>query len=361
MKKSLIALAALAATASFAQSSVQIDGIFDAGFQAIDYKGTKVNGINGNGSATSQLNIRGTEDLGGGLKADFRLESDFNTVSKQANTGVAYSSADAKGTASSFGNGEVRVGLQGNFGRVDLGAVNFNGLDTTTVGMPFGTAIGGGYSTIYRVNAAGTAIRDENAVKYTTPTFSGFNATLYKSNKQTKAADTVAFSATLGAYDKLGSEEIGLNYANGPLAASFSSLKQDSRDVAGGTTDSKLNTLGANYTIGAAKVFGLYQTNKKSDNSVNTKYYTISGTYTMGATTLIASAGELKDDTTGLTNSGKKSKIFGLGADYALSKRTALYARYESIDDKAVIAATSGMDGSGTKRTRTAFGLRHAF
>ena len=358
MKKSLIALAALAATASFAQSSVQLDGIFDAGYQAIDYKGTKVNGIANNGSATSQFNIRGTEDLGGGLKADFRLESDFNTVSKNGNTGNVAGSA-----ASTWGNGEVRVGLQGNFGRVDLGAVNFNGINTTTAGMPFGTAIGGGYSTIYRVDAAGTAIRDENAVKYTTPTFSGFNATLYKSNKQTKgSAGTTTFSSTFGAMDKLGSEEIGLNYANGPLAASFSSLKQDSRDVAGGTTDSKLNTLGANYAFGAAKVFGLYQTNKKSDNNVNTKYWSLSGTYTMGATTLIASAGELKDDTTGLTYSGKKSKIYGLGADYALSKRTALYARYESIDDKAGVVPITGFPtATSDKRTRTAFGVRHSF
>jgi len=91
MKKSLIALAALAATASFAQSSVQIDGLFDAGYQAINYKGTKVNGIEGNGSATSQLNFRGSEDLGGGLKAEFRLETDFNAVSTNANTGVGSS------------------------------------------------------------------------------------------------------------------------------------------------------------------------------------------------------------------------------------------------------------------------------
>ena len=281
--------------------------------------------------------------------------------------------------ASSFGNGEVRVGLQGNFGRVDLGAVNFNGINTTTVGMPFGTAIGGGYGSVYRVDAAASAIRDENAVKYTTPTFSGFNATLYKSNKQTKAFNSTAssttgivtqqttFNAALGAYDKLGSQEIGLNYANGPLNVSFSNLKQDLRDVGSGTAEFTLNTLAANYAFGAAKVFGLYQTNKNTGAAgtttnpyVDTKYYTISGTYTIGATTLIASAGELKADAG--AKAGEKSKIVGLGADYALSKRTALYARYESIDDKAsVIAAASTIDGSGTKRTRTAFGLRHNF
>ena len=47
----------------------------DAGYQSIDYKGTKVGGIGGNGASTSQINFRGTEDLGGGLKANFMLES----------------------------------------------------------------------------------------------------------------------------------------------------------------------------------------------------------------------------------------------------------------------------------------------
>jgi predicted porin len=76
----------------------------------------------------------------------------------------------------------------------------------------------------------------------------------------------------------------------------------------------------------------------------------------MGATTLMASAGTFEN------KAGTKSKLAALGADYALSKRTAVYARYESIDDKAgAIAAATTIDGAGTKRTRTAVGVRHAF
>ena len=387
MKKTLVAIAALASVSAFAQSSFTIDGGFDAGYQAINYKGNSVNGINNNGSYTSQINFRGLQDLGGGLKADFRLESDINPVSKQANTGVAsaLTTGSASGTsatqnsnnsvASTWGNGEARVGLSGNFGRVDLGAVNFNGISTTGTGMPFGTAIGGGYGAMYRVDVAGTAIRDENAVKYTTPTYSGLNATLYKSNKQTKASNSSAnsttgivtqqttFNAALGAYDKLGSQELGLNYANGPLAASYSTLAQDSVDVGSGTTESKVNTLGANYAINnAAKVFFLNQTVKTTTGTVatDTKYNALSATYTMGNTVLMASTGSLKQD--GGTNAGKKSTITGLGADYNLSKTTALYVRYESIKDEAkMITAAPTIDGSDTKRTRSALGLRVTF
>ncbi len=363
MKKTLIAIAALAATSAFAQSSVTIDGGLDAGYQAINYKGNKVTGINNNGSSTSQINFRGTSDLGNGMKADFRVETDWNPVSNKANTGSvpATGSTYDKGTAGTFGNGELRVGLSAGFGRVDFGAVNMNGLTTLLTGQPFGTAIGGGYASVTRVNAAGNAVRDDNAVKYTSPAFMGLAATLYKSNKQTKATGT-DYSASLGAYDKLGSEELGLNYANGPLAASFSNLKQDSVNVGTGTTATTVNTLGANYTIGAFKALVLNQAVKTTTGTVatDTNYTALTGTYTMGQTVLMASTGSLKQDVG--ANAGKKSKLTGLGADYNLSKTAALYARYEKIDDQAgAIAAASTIDGSEKTRTRTALGLRVAF
>ena len=375
MKKTLIALAALAATGAFAQSSVQIDGVMDAGFQAINYKGGKANGINGNGSSTSQLNIRGTEDLGGGLKASFRVETDWNTTSNKGNQGSASTPVtlgnETVAAASSFGNGEIRAGLSGNFGAVNLGAVNYNTLGTYLTGQPFGTAIGSGFRTFYVNDAQGTSqVRSDNAAMYVSPSFSGFNASLYYAGKQTKANNT-ADSATalavkstsfggMGAYDMQGTTELGLNYANGPLAASFSTLKQDYKDVGTGTTESTVNTLGANYAFGAAKLFGLYQTNKTNTSSVNNKAMSISGTYTMGAVVLMAQVGELKNDV-----NSTKSKIWGLGADYNLSKRTAVYFRAESIDDKAgsVQAAVTPATIKGTDTTfaRTAVGIRHAF
>jgi predicted porin len=364
----------------------------DAGYQAINYKGGKVNGVNGNGSSTSQLNIRGTEDLGGGLKANFRVETDWSVVSNLANQGVAASAnaiPDAingknntiNGSNSTFGNGEIRVGVQGGFGAVNFGAINYNTLNTYVTGQPFGTAIGSGFRTFYINDAQGTSqVRAENALNYVSPVFSGFNATLYKSNKQTKATSVAALSTSvtglntqanafggLGAYDQVGTQEIGVNYANGPLAASFSNLKQDFAGVqaagssmaAAGTAQYTVNTLAANYAFGDAKLFGLYQTNKTDTNTVDNKAYSISGTYTMGAVVLMAQFGQLKNI------SDAKTKIWGLGADYNLSKRTAVYFRAESIDDKAGVvqaAITPGaIKGTDTTFARTAVGIRHAF
>ncbi len=338
----LAALATLAATGAFAQSSVQIDGVFDAGIQSIDNKGTRVNGIANNGSSTSQINFRGTEDLGGGLKANFRIETDFNSVNRDGNKA---------GGQGAFGNGEIRVGLAGGFGSIDAGAVNYNSLGTALTGQPFGTAIGSGFSATLR-----GLVRSDNSVKYTSPSFSGLNVTLYNAQKQTKAADATVTTTPLS-FDFAGSEEVGVNYANGPVAASFSSLK--TKAVAGLNTT--YNTLGANYTMGAVKLFGLVQEMKTSDNTDKSSYASVSAAYTMGATTLMAQFGQMKDKQG--TNNGLKSKLASIGADYALSKRTAVYARYESIDDKAGVAAITGYTAVGTEttRTRTAIGVRHAF
>nr|WP_315230254.1 porin [uncultured Limnohabitans sp.] len=364
MKKTLVAIAALAAFGAQAQSSVTIDGGVDAGYQAIDYKGNKVNGIAGNGSSTSQINFRGVSDVGGGIKADFRVETDWNMGFNRANSGAA--NVDANGTnaaAGTFGNGEIRAGIGGNFGRVDMGVVNFNGLTTYLTGQPFSTAIGGGYGSIARVNQDGSLVRSDNSFKYTSPTMAGLNVTVYQANKQTKGANaTDNFSSTLGRSDLAGSKEFGVNYANGPIAASYSTLKQDNVGVTAsttaGTTVNTLNTLGANYTMGAAKFFLLNQTNKTDTNSVNTAYTTVSATYTMGNYVFMAQTGSLKNKLT-----DKKSNITGLGVDYNLSKTTALYVRSESIKDDAAVVAITGFTAAtgNVTRTRTAAGLRVAF
>jgi predicted porin len=388
MKKTLVAIAALAATGAFAQSTVVIDGIADAGVQRVNYKGNAETGVAGNGSSTSQLNVRVTQDLGAGLKANFRLESDFNAVSTNANTGLASGTNDTNGgksinsSASTFGNGEVRAGLEGAFGRFDLGSVNYNSLDTFTTGQPFGTAIGSGFRTLYINDTQATSqVRAENAFKYVTPDFMGFKGTLYKSNKQNKpttgTASTVTgltpqpngFSTSMGAYDQQGTTEAGLNYANGPIAASYSSLKNDWADIqalnssgaAAGTTSQVVNTLGANYTYGPAKFFFLNQSQKTNTASVNKNITTVSATYTMGNYVFMAQTGSAVNK----ADSDKKSKLTGLGVDYNLSKTTAVYFRNETVTDdagtvQAAVTPTT-IKGTDNKWSRTAVGVRIGF
>ncbi len=360
----------------------------DVGYQQIDYKGNKVTGVNGNGSSTSQINFRGTQDLGGGLKASFRVETDWNTVSNGVNQGGASATATAPtGNLSAFGNGELRTGISGAFGTINAGAVNMNGLTTYVTGQPFGTAIGGGYGSVTRVNTTANAVRADNSVMYVSPAFSGLSLTLYKAMPQTKALATT-FNSSLGYYDHAGSQEVGVNYANGPIAASFSQLKQNATGV--GTngvatgqspyfnTETTLTTIGANYTMGALKLFLLNQTNKNDATTrINMAFTSVSATYTLGNTVLMAQSGTFDNKAAyGSVNTNgatvvDKSNLLGLGLDYNLSKTTALYVRHESIKDKANIlggyhaTATSVFDtasGSvGETRKRTAVGMRVGF
>jgi predicted porin len=240
---------------------------------------------------------------------------------------------------------------------------------------------------------ATSQVRGENAIKYQSPKFNGLDVTLYKSNKQNKATSTTpsstatnglnpqnnAFSTSLGAYNQQGTQEVGLNYANGPLAASFSNLRVDnvgvptiqSTGAATGSTISTVNTMAVKYNVSNDLALSmLNQSNKTNTSSVNNVATTFSASYTMGQTVLMAQMGELKNKAG--TYSGQNSKLLGLGADYNLSKLTAVYFRMESIDDKgramnaavnpAVIAGAATVTGlTDQKFARTALGLRVAF
>jgi hypothetical protein len=260
--------------------------------------------------------------------------------------------------------------------------VNYNSLDSFTTGQPFGTAIGSGFRTLYINDTQATSqVRAENAFKYVTPAFMGFKGTLYKSNKQSKATDgtnsTVTgltpqpngFSTSMGAYDQQGTTEAGLNYANGPIAASYSSLKNDwvgisalnSSGATAGSTSQVVNTLGANYTYGPAKFFFLNQSQKTNTASVNKNITTVSATYTMGNYVFMAQTGSAVNK----ADSDKKSKLTGLGVDYNLSKTTAVYFRNETVTDDAgtVQAAVTptAIKGTDNKWSRTAVGVRIGF
>ncbi len=374
--------------------------MFDAGYQSRDYKGNKVTGINNNGSATSQVNFRGTEDLGGGLTANFRVETDWNPVSNGINQGAAtVTNSPTQSTAlSTFGNGELRIGVASKtWGAVDFGAINFNSLTAIGVGSPFGTAIGGAYSKVIKADYNGVAVRADNSFRYSTPTFNGFSGSYLVSKKQNISTVTAGVPTTMspstntfGYNDQSGVQELGLNYANGPVAVAFSTLTFDRGGIGtngtGATTatspynDSKikLNTLAASYTIGAVKLGYIYQTNKGDGaNYVDQSANALSATYTIGDTVLSAQVGSIDNKkalSSSTTNAGTavaKTKSTGFGVDQNLSKRTALYARYEKVNDDANILGgyyasttsifTTPSASTGGTRTLIGLGIRHTF
>ncbi len=378
MKKSLIALAALAATGAFAQSSVSIDGIVDVGYRHIsaDAAASKRNDIVNNNSATSQLNFRGVEDLGGGLKALFRLEADFNP-SQSSTTNGATGSQYYAGT---LFTGEQFIGLSGNFGSIKLGQPNAAALDMNGVAQPFGTALGGGFSGSFGrmgtkgygingfVGSGNRVIRHEKTAKYETPNLSGFSASVEYSfqNDNAPVASTAGSASNQNRYSAL-----GLNYANGPLKVAFSTTQAaaGSNRAAGAVSATSLTTgtinanklavgervtdnyLAANYNFGTFVLYGGYTTTK-SNISANedAKSWNIAASMPFGAFDFKANYLRVDDR----TSANADARLIGLGADYFLSKRTAVYARYEALDTNTHVSGTG-------KLNTLALGVRHGF
>ena len=331
MKKSLIALAVLAASgASFAQSSVTVFGTFDPSFA--NQKTTYGNGnsvtqnlVRNNSQGTSQVTFKGVEDLGGGLKASFLIENDFDAGLKSDNN------FSSKG-------GELYTGLEGGFGAIKLGAPNTPTLTAQAASNPFGTKIGGGFGV---VNSG--KVRNSNTVLYATPVFSGFSAAVAYSNKTKADTNPATAIAEVGAIT-----DIGVNYANGPLTAGFSSYKVDTTAAAVSKTD---NNAYVTYDLGVAKLGAGYFTQKQTA-LVDAAGYSVSATVPLNANlSLLANYGKLDSKLA----SNKDATIGAIGVKYTLSARTSVYARY--VDQKNDNAANDA-----AKKTTTALvGVQHNF
>ena len=389
MKKTLIAIAALAATGAFAQSTVTIDGIVDAGYVSYNYKGVGVTGIDRNLTSTSQLNFRVSSDLGGGMKASWRSETDFAVTGNAVNSGApgnvagatAAGAAATNGTASSFMNGEQILALTGGFGKIAFGAINNNALTAHATSQPFGTAIGSGFRTTSG-SFASPDVRADNSFQYASPTFGGgFGLNTIVRKQQAITGTNTAFSNTaLGSQSQAGVVELALTYNAGPLNAILTRISQDASNLATVTAATgvaaipatagkgQYTGLAANYNMGAATVYGGYQLNKAAPfggaNVLDRQTVTIAAQYVAGVHTF---AGAYQRASTNLaivapaTTTG--SSLIGLGYEYALSKTTALTARYERIGDGAnlaTIAPFTAVNGA-TDRTRMGVGLRVGF
>jgi len=224
MKKSLVALATLAATSAFAQ--VTITGLVDLGYNVTDFKGNKVTTAgSANGSATSNVTFLGVEDLGGGLSAKWRWEIDpdlANTVGKTSGTA-------ATGTTSNvttfLSNGYSYLGLAGSFGEVQFGSLNYSTLYSNGEGNSgFATAIGSGY----RVTSA-DAVRAQNLASFESPSFGGFSVRYVfgtkndmQSNSGTKSMTGNLVNQTNG---RDASSELSAKYDNNGLIVRASALQ----------------------------------------------------------------------------------------------------------------------------------------
>ena len=358
MKKSLIALAVLAASgAAMAQSSVTLYGVADAGVTYLNGL-DNWSGVTSGNNLTSRLGFRGTEDLGGGLKANFVLEGGFNLDSGDGKSG------GATGTGFEFKRRST-VGLSGGFGEVRMGRELTAAYNATARYDVFGS-VGIGQSRLWadgdiadpinNVNAnAGavtTNLRISNALTYVSPDFSGF-----------KVGVNYGFGETTNGNSDSGYLGAGLMYDNGPLSLGLGLERLNSGANTVVASDIDAWSLGGSYDFGVAKLLAGYRVSTvdraTGENKRSGAY--LAATAPVGAGTVRVSYNRYENE---LANVKGKADQFAVGYVYGLSKRTSVYGTYAYIKNKD--GANLYNLGSGGLKTNGSqqgvqVGVSHAF
>jgi predicted porin len=333
MKKSIVALAVLGAFAgaASAQSSVTIYGLLDMSV-AKGNGGTAPNaGAMGTSkawtvqqSAGSRLGFRGNEDLGGGLSAQFQIEHRFNPdTGTQSNSGIFWQGRSYV-QLTSAGTGSVYLGRD--YTPAFWPAVKSDPFGWDGVGQ-IGSNAWAGYLSPDAVSGGG-GVRTSNTVGVKSANFGGLTA---------QAA--VALGETSGVGRNTG---FNVEYSGGPVYAALGYEK-----IKGGASDGRgVINLAAHYDLGVAKLMGYYASAKiGAGGNTSSKMFSLGLLAPVGPGNVKAQI--LRVDPAGSNNNTSK---FGIGYDYALSKRTGLYADL-------------GMGkGDGlTNNTAYAFGVKHTF
>ena len=347
MKKSLIALAVLAASgAAMAQSSVTLFGIVDAGVGRVSAGGTSVTGVTNSGLASSRLGFRGEEDLGGGLKAGFWLEGG---MSNDTGTGQG---GGAAGPGFEFKRRST-ISLMGGFGEVRLGRELTVGYVNSTAADVFGD--NGVGASIGKNHFAGVIeTRKGNGISYILPSNLGgfYGQVQYVFGEQLSNA----------AYDKAG-DYLGarLGYRNGPLDTAVGFAK--GRGASSAADDADQFNIFASYDLGVVKPFiGFNQEKNKAAVEVKYQSYLLGLTAPVGPGTVRVSYNDVD-----LKNSGNDAQKFAIGYVYDLSKRTAIYGTYAHVKNKGAAAFGAAPGGltfttpAGQNVNGYEFGVRHSF
>jgi predicted porin len=400
----------LAATSAFAQSTVTLYGNIDQSYNAKTKATTdnnnyvrgangvqKISGLNGgaapNNFSSNALGVMGTEDLGNGLKANFKIE-----------TGMATTQGDGVGATSAFGgaNRESWAGLSGGFGEVRAGYQYTAEKETYDIGTAGSGNLNGA---LFAVAGVGRQVRHD-MINFTTPSYNGFTGNVQwgKSANKTEVSALNAATTTNDAQRK--HESFGFKYAQGPLTVGYNhrvGTSVASYNGAAGTAAStlansgmtftlgqfaantqynqevkvKADALAANYDMGAYKLFAAYSKHKGTASQstagvnvaalgqyINTKTYELGIQAPVGAFTPFFSYGKGSYDVGANNAQAVDGKLKGmqLGTTYALSKRTSLYAVYTSFKDtNNAVPVVAGAVSESNKTTQALLGLRHQF
>ncbi|CAN0620730.1 Porin_4 domain-containing protein [Burkholderia multivorans] len=374
MKMKLAALAALAACPALAhaQSSVTLYGVIDSGMlyqstSAATFSPTapntgKVFRMKDGGIYSSFWGVKGSEDIGGGYKINFKLQGSFDSSTGRMQL------SDTPGVPAVF-NQIASVGVSGPFGTFTAGrqvvpmiyamadtdvrsAEFFGSILIAWLGL--NTAAGWpGTST----NAAIGALYDSNALVYQSPSFGGASIAL-----------EFAPGGVAGAFQGGTRESAVLKYSNYGLNLAAVYYNGHDTNPAPGSTPTGVDNnrfyyVGAKYTLHDFSVSASYGNGKNPAHSDKANFDMLSAGigYRFTPTLQVTSAVYyLKDK----NNSANKSTSVVLSADYNLSKSTLLYAQVGHVNNRGtmgqmLVYGQPVAPGVGT--TAAMLGIRHNF
>ena len=310
MKKNLLALAALTLVsgAALAQSSVTLYGVADVGIGKMSGQKTGMISDSTVNNTTSYIGFRGIEDLGGGLKAGFKLEQYINM--KDGAT-VSANGMFARGGFSRAAN----LWLEGGFGQFKMGRSETPSYNAMLAWSIVGEA---NYSSsMDRYGVVGRRERNSSQFSYKTPVFGGFSA-------------EVAFIAKGDRSDRANKYDLNVIYENGPISA--------------GAAYNKIQNAKANYALGAKYDFGMFALSAgyydlrnvagqsfAAGTKMKLAGFSVGGSVRFDNITLAVELQRQRKSEIYRQNMTEKFKKYTEGvveAKYALSKRTFVYADY---------------------------------
>jgi predicted porin len=361
MNKKILAAAALTLVSGAAMADATLYGILDISVVSVNGSGNGTQSTNAMADGVwlpSVWGLKGSEDLGSGMKAFFQMESNI-----QANNGVATNEGGK------LFDRFAMVGLSGSFGSISAGEQLdplflqsfLNGVRLAHSGS---LAINGqlGYGGIPGGTNSSTVagIMSSNWINYKTPVFS--NVTISAGYQ---------FGNTSGSNSSSSGEYIMINYdANGLALNGGYEVQNNFND----SNKLKRALVGANYTMGDFKFGGQVNT-FKSDNAIDTPVaghnvdangYELGVSYNfMPSLTGFANYYWINDNAT-----NTRPSVASLALKYAFSKRTSVWAMANRGTDGAStlyvgtngeIANTTGLTGHVGDQTGVALGMTHTF
>jgi len=280
---------------------------------------------------SSLLGVRGTEDLGGGLKAFYQLETSFRPDSNN----------------STFANRNSGIGLQGGFGSIMAGRWDSPFKSANIAIDPFGDLTIGGITSAAS-DRGNHDRRQQNVIQYWSPSMSGFAARASYVVNEGK-------TATLNPQEMA----LSLTYNKGPLYAFYA--YEELKDLDATLRKQEANSVGGAYTFGPVKVGALYQEFKKTTRTKQ-KAMMANAVYTTGKHQFIYQYQQAEDG--GAIGAAQPDcDVNALGYQYNFTRRTFTLVQYTKTknNDASSCRIGSYVGGAGSDPEGFSVGLRHVF